>query len=140
AGLTGSMPRTTGWPRAGDLFHAAMTRGKVPNPSKGYGPVKLGPLLGFMWFGALHGRLRTPKLHEVATFRRRGATLDVPGSPQVILAPGHTPGSAALHVASLGPLFIGDAFATHGVTTGAPGVSGAGSVNGLHKLALKPNA
>jgi glyoxylase-like metal-dependent hydrolase (beta-lactamase superfamily II) len=31
------------------------------------------------------------------------------------------PGSAALHVASLGALFVGDAFATYAVTTGARG-------------------
>jgi glyoxylase-like metal-dependent hydrolase (beta-lactamase superfamily II) len=99
---------------------AALARGEVPNPAKGYGPVKLGPLLGFLWFSALHGGLRTPKLHQVATFGD-GATLDVPGSPRVILTPGHTPGSAALHVASLGALFVGDAFATYAVTTGARG-------------------
>ena len=29
---------------------AALARGEVPNPAKGYGPVKLGPLLGFLWF------------------------------------------------------------------------------------------
>jgi glyoxylase-like metal-dependent hydrolase (beta-lactamase superfamily II) len=99
---------------------AALARGEVPNPSKGFGPVKLGPLLGFLWFSALHGGLRTPKLQQVATFGD-GATLDVPGSPRVILTPGHTPGSAALHVASLGALFAGDAFATYAVTTGARG-------------------
>ena len=37
------------------------------------------------------------------------------------MTPGHTPGSAALHVASLGALFVGDAFATYAVTTGARG-------------------
>jgi glyoxylase-like metal-dependent hydrolase (beta-lactamase superfamily II) len=99
---------------------AALARGEVPNPAKGYGPIKLGPLLGFMWFSLLHGGLRTPKLQQVATFGD-GATLDVPGSPRVILTPGHTPGSAALHVASLGSLFVGDAFATYAVTTGARG-------------------
>jgi glyoxylase-like metal-dependent hydrolase (beta-lactamase superfamily II) len=45
----------------------------------------------------------------------------MPGSPRVILTPGHTPGSAALHVASLGTLFAGDAFATYAVTTGKRG-------------------
>ena len=50
-----------------------------------------------------------------------GATLDVPGSPRVILLPGHTPGSAALHVPDRGCLFIGDAIATVAVTTGATG-------------------
>jgi glyoxylase-like metal-dependent hydrolase (beta-lactamase superfamily II) len=99
---------------------AALARGEVPNPSKGFGPTKLGPLLGFLWFTILRGGLRTPKLHEVATFGD-GATLDVPGSPRVILTPGHTPGSAALHVPSLGALFVGDAFATYAVTTGARG-------------------
>jgi glyoxylase-like metal-dependent hydrolase (beta-lactamase superfamily II) len=49
------------------------------------------------------------------------ATLDVPGSPRVILTPGHTPGSAALHFPSLDALFVGDAFAMYGVTTGARG-------------------
>src|SRR6266498_5744883 len=99
---------------------AALARGEVPNPSKGFGPIKLGPLLGFLWFTILRGGLRTPKLQQVATFGD-GATLDVPGSPRVILTPGHTPGSAALHVASLGALFVGDAFATYAVTTGTRG-------------------
>ncbi len=99
---------------------AALALGEVPNPSKGYGPWKAGPLLGFLWFTILRGGLRTPKLREVATFGD-GATLDVPGSPRVILTPGHTPGSAALHVPSLGALFVGDAFATYAVTTGVRG-------------------
>ena len=98
----------------------ALARGEVPNPAKGFGPTKLGPLLGFLWFSMLRGGLRTPKLHEVATFGD-GATLDVPGSPRVILTPGHTPGSAALHVPSRDVLFVGDALATYAVTTGARG-------------------
>jgi glyoxylase-like metal-dependent hydrolase (beta-lactamase superfamily II) len=99
---------------------AALARGEVPNPAKGYGHIRLRPLLGFLWFTLVRSGLRTPKLHEVATFGD-GATLDVPGSPQVILTPGHTPGSAALHVPSLGALFVGDAFATYSVTTGVRG-------------------
>jgi glyoxylase-like metal-dependent hydrolase (beta-lactamase superfamily II) len=99
---------------------AALARAEVPNPAKGLGPTKLRPLLGFLWFSALRGGLRTPKLQEVATFGD-GATLDVPGTPRVILTPGHTPGSAALHVASLDALFVGDALATYAVTTGARG-------------------
>jgi len=73
-----------------------------------------------LWFTLMHGGLRTPKLQQVASFGD-GATLDVPGSPRVTLTPGHTPGSAALHFASLGALFVGDAFATYAVTTGARG-------------------
>ena len=56
---------------------AALARGEVPNPAKGYGPIKLGPLLGFLWFTLRWGGLRVPKLQEVATFGD-GATLDVP--------------------------------------------------------------
>jgi glyoxylase-like metal-dependent hydrolase (beta-lactamase superfamily II) len=99
---------------------AALARAEVPNPAKGTGPIKLRPFLGFLWFSAPRGGLRTPKLQEVATFGD-GATLDVPGAPRVILTPGHTPGSAALHVASLDALFVGDALATYAVTTGARG-------------------
>jgi glyoxylase-like metal-dependent hydrolase (beta-lactamase superfamily II) len=99
---------------------AALARGQVPNPAKGLGPFKLAPLLGFLWFTLLHGGLRLPHLHEVATFGD-GATLDVPGSPRVILVPGHTLGSAALHVASREALFVGDALATYAVTTGERG-------------------
>ncbi len=119
-GFAERLRRDRGIPVSVHELDAALARGEVPNPSKGFGPTKLGPLLGFLWFTILRGGLRTPKLHEVATFGD-GATLDVPGSPRVILTPGHTPGSAALHVPSLGALFIGDAFATYAVTTGARG-------------------
>jgi glyoxylase-like metal-dependent hydrolase (beta-lactamase superfamily II) len=99
---------------------AALARGEVPNPAKGLGPIRPGPLLAFFWYGARHGGLRVTPLTEVATFGD-GATLDVPGSPRVVLVPGHTPGSAALHVPQLGALFVGDALATLAVTTGATG-------------------
>lgn len=99
---------------------AALARGEVPNPAKGMGPTRLGPLLGFLWFSLRRGGLRRPVVREVATFGD-GATLDVPGSPKVILVPGHTPGSAALHVPSVGALFVGDAFSTYAVTTGERG-------------------
>ena len=99
---------------------STLARGEVPNPSKGYGPIKLSPFIGFLWFTIVRGGLRTHHLHEVSTFGD-GATLDVPGSPRVILTPGHTPGSAVLHFSSHNALLIGDAFATYAVTTGARG-------------------
>jgi len=98
---------------------AALARGEVPNPAKA-GPTRLVPLLRFLWFGITHGALRTTNLTEIATYGD-GATLDVPGSPRVILVPGHTPGSAALHVASHDALFAGDTLATIAVTTGETG-------------------
>jgi glyoxylase-like metal-dependent hydrolase (beta-lactamase superfamily II) len=99
---------------------AALARGEVANPARGMGPVRLRPLLSFLVFGALKGALRTPRLGEVGTYAD-GATLDVPGAPRVTLVPGHTPGSAALHVPSHDALFVGDALATLAVTTGATG-------------------
>lgn len=99
---------------------AALARGEVPNPSKGYGRTKIAPLLGFIWYSLLRGGLRTKHVGVVSTFGD-GATLDVPGTPRVILTPGHTPGSAVLHFASLGALLVGDAFATYAVTTGNRG-------------------
>ena len=99
---------------------AALARGEVPNPAKGTGPVRFGPLIGFFWFSLLHGGLRTRSIEEVAEYGD-GATLDVPGSPRVILLPGHTPGNAALHIPALDALFIGDGLATYAVTTGRRG-------------------
>jgi glyoxylase-like metal-dependent hydrolase (beta-lactamase superfamily II) len=99
---------------------AALARGEVPNPAKGLGPSRLGPLLGFLWFSLLRGGLRRPIVAEVATFGD-GATLDLPGSPRVIVVPGHTPGSAALLCAELDALFVGDALCTYAVTTGRRG-------------------
>jgi glyoxylase-like metal-dependent hydrolase (beta-lactamase superfamily II) len=108
------------WPVSVHELDAALARGEAPNPAKGGGPMKIGALLSFLWFGVRHGALRTPNPKEVATFGD-GATLDVPGAPRVILVPGHTPGSAALHVPSHDALFVGDALATRAVTTGATG-------------------
>lgn len=99
---------------------AALARGEVPNPSKGMGPVRPVALLQFLLFGLRNGLLRIPPIREVATFGD-GATLDVPGAPRVIHLPGHTPGSAALHFAGHDALLVGDAIATHSVTTGAQG-------------------
>ena len=112
--------RERGWPVSVHELDAALARGEVKNPAKGGGPVKLGAILSFLWWGALHGALRTTSLREVATYGD-GATLDVPGSPRVILVPGHTPGSAALHFAGHDAALVGDAMATYAVTTGARG-------------------
>src|ERR1700749_5144271 len=83
-GFAERLRRERGVPVSVHEADAALARGEVPNPSKGFGPVQLGALLGFLWFSALHGGLRTPKLQQVATFGD-GAPLDVPGSPRVIL-------------------------------------------------------
>lgn len=111
--------RERGWPVSVHELDAALARGEVPNPAK-TGPTRLVPLVRFIWFGLTHGALRTPSLTEVSTYGD-GATLDVPGAPRVILVPGHTPGSAALHVPSHDALFAGDTLSTVAVTTGETG-------------------
>lgn len=111
--------RERGWPVSIHEADAALARGEVPNPAKG-GRIKVGPLASFMWWALRHGGLRTTHLGEVATFGD-GATLDVPGSPRVILVPGHTPGSAAIHVPDHDALLVGDALSTLAVTTGERG-------------------
>jgi glyoxylase-like metal-dependent hydrolase (beta-lactamase superfamily II) len=101
-------------------FDAALARGEVPNPAKGLGPTRIRPLLEFLVYTARRGGLRVTHLSEVATFGD-GVTLDVPGAPRILLVPGHTPGSVALHVPGRDALFVGDAFVTRAVTTGATG-------------------
>jgi glyoxylase-like metal-dependent hydrolase (beta-lactamase superfamily II) len=111
--------RERGWPVEVHEADAALARGEVPNPARN-GRVRAGPMASFLWWALRHGGLRTAHLGEVATFGD-GATLDVPGSPRVVLVPGHTPGSAALHAAGPEALFVGDAMCTRSVTTGDRG-------------------
>jgi glyoxylase-like metal-dependent hydrolase (beta-lactamase superfamily II) len=97
----------------------ALAKQQVPNPAQ-QGKSRSGPMVTFMWWAIRHGLMRVPALTEVATFGD-GATLDVPGAPRVVLVPGHTPGSAALHLPGHDALFVGDALATYAVTTGERG-------------------
>ena len=76
--------------------------------------------LRFISFALSKGMLRATPIAEVATFGD-GATLDVPGAPRVIHVPGHSEGSAALHIPAQGVLFVGDAFATLNVLSGKTG-------------------
>jgi glyoxylase-like metal-dependent hydrolase (beta-lactamase superfamily II) len=94
---------------------------KAPRDRTTKGPrPRVGGMLRFLAYAIRKGLLRVPPLTEVATFGD-GATLDVPGAPRVILVPGHTAGSAALHLPERGIVFVGDAFATLSALTGARG-------------------
>lgn len=99
---------------------AALARGEAPNAARIGGPLRPGSILGFLLLAARFGMLRVPKIREVSTFGD-GATLDVPGAPRVIHAPGHTPGSAALHFPAHDALFAGDVLNTYAVTSGRHG-------------------
>jgi glyoxylase-like metal-dependent hydrolase (beta-lactamase superfamily II) len=84
------------------------------------------PYLWHPWYAAymLHllakGVTRTPgiaQLDELAD----GEVLDVPGSPRVLHAPGHTAGSCALFLEDRSLLFTGDALVTLDMTRGRTG-------------------
>jgi glyoxylase-like metal-dependent hydrolase (beta-lactamase superfamily II) len=93
---------------------------KVKKPNSGWGPVKPGPLAGFLWCSARHGGLRIPPAEHLQTMTD-GDVLDVPGSPRIIHTPGHTPGSVTVHVPTVDAVFIGDGMTTRNVLTGATG-------------------
>jgi glyoxylase-like metal-dependent hydrolase (beta-lactamase superfamily II) len=57
------------------------------------------------------GAFRTPPVAAVSELRG-GTTLDLPGRPQVIEVPGHTPGSVAFHLPAQGAVLTGDALVT----------------------------
>jgi glyoxylase-like metal-dependent hydrolase (beta-lactamase superfamily II) len=100
---------------------APLALGTGKEGAKPMGAVRLGPLLDFLWYAVRHGGLRPPPRLQLAATFEDGATLDVPGAPRVVHLPGHTAGSAALHVPGADALFIGDAIATYAVTNGARG-------------------
>jgi glyoxylase-like metal-dependent hydrolase (beta-lactamase superfamily II) len=93
---------------------------KVKKPNSGWGPVKMKPLAGFLWYSARRGGLRirpAEGLQPVAG----GEVLDVPGAPRIIHTPGHTPGSVSVHIPAVDALFLGDTMTTRNVLTGATG-------------------
>ena len=93
---------------------------KVKKPNSGWGPVKIGPLAGFLWYSTLNGGLRIPPVEDLLPVED-GQVLDVPGKPRIIHVPGHTPGSIAVHVPAVDAVFIGDTMTTRNVLTGVTG-------------------
>ncbi|MDT4932299.1 MAG: hypothetical protein QOK11_191 [Pseudonocardiales bacterium] len=119
-GFAERLRRERGIPVYVHELDAPRARGEVKKPPFGWGPARIGPLVRFLAYSAWRGGSRTTFLSEVVTFVD-GEVLDVPGSPRVIHLPGHTPGSAALHVPSIDAIFMGDAFTTRSVLTGETG-------------------
>ena len=119
-GFAERIRRERGVPISVHEADAKMARGEIkPRNQKmlGVSPV---PLLRFIAFALSRGMLGATPIAEVGTFGD-GTTLDVPGSPRVIHLPGHSEGSAALHVRTRDALFVGDAFCTLNVISGATG-------------------
>jgi glyoxylase-like metal-dependent hydrolase (beta-lactamase superfamily II) len=69
---------------------------------------------------ARRGATRIVPVREVATFAD-GETLELPGRPRALHAPGHTPGSAALLLEERRVLLTGDVVATRNPLTGRVG-------------------
>ncbi len=119
-GFANRLHQETGIPVHVGAADVARARGEVGKPSSGWGPMKLGPFLGFMAYGLRKGGLRTKPVVDPTPIDGE-ATLDLPGSPHVIPLPGHTPGSVGVHVPLVGALFMGDAMTTRSVLTGEVG-------------------
>lgn len=111
--------------RAGVSVHvhdldAALARGEASNQIRLVGPYRPLPILRFLAFAIRGGMFRALKVREVSTFAD-GRMLDLPGSPQVVHVPGHTPGTAALHFPAHDAVFVGDAMTTYSATSGRRG-------------------
>lgn len=93
---------------------------QVKKPNSGWGPVKIRPLAGFLWYSARRGGLQAKPAADLQLLGD-GDVLDVPGSPRIVHVPGHTPGSIAVHVPAVDAVFLGDALTTRNVLTGVTG-------------------
>jgi glyoxylase-like metal-dependent hydrolase (beta-lactamase superfamily II) len=119
-GFAGQLYRDKGIPAYLHPADDARARLEVKKPNSGWGPVKAGPLIGFLWYSAREGGLRSRPAGGLQPVDD-GQVLDVPGTPRIIHVPGHTPGSVAVHVPAVDALFIGDTMTTRNVLTGATG-------------------
>lgn len=99
---------------------AAQARGEVKKKNPPWGEVKIGPLLSFLWYAGRRGGLSVTPVGQVTTVSD-GEVLDLPGDPQIIHTPGHSPGSIAVYSAPVDALFVGDAMTTRHVLTGREG-------------------
>jgi glyoxylase-like metal-dependent hydrolase (beta-lactamase superfamily II) len=70
---------------------------------------------------ARHRAFTAPKVPHVRTFSADQQLAEVPGRPQAVILPGHTPGSTAYLFADRGLLFTGDALVTYDGLTGYTG-------------------
>jgi glyoxylase-like metal-dependent hydrolase (beta-lactamase superfamily II) len=98
---------------------AARARGEETSKPE-WGGMRLGATARFLWYALRKNGLRTTPLTEVVTIRS-GDVLDLPGAPEIIGLPGHSPGSIAIHVPSVDAVFVGDGLTTRHVLTGSEG-------------------
>jgi glyoxylase-like metal-dependent hydrolase (beta-lactamase superfamily II) len=75
----------------------------------------------FFTYALGKGGAKTEYLTEVRTLEGGERLADLPGSPEIIGMPGHSPGSIAVHSAELDAVCVGDALTTRHVLTGRRG-------------------
>lgn len=97
---------------------SSVTTGETAKPDGGMGAYlfKMQMYKTMMSLGS-RGASKIIPVHEVSTFSD-GETLDVPGHPKIIHAPGHTAGSCALLLEDRDSLFAGDVLSTWNPLTG----------------------
>lgn len=98
---------------------AARARGEVKGSGSG-GAWRIGAALGFFAYALGKGGARSAPIREVHTVVD-GDVLDLPGAPEIIGLPGHSPGSVAVRVPAVDAIFLGDAVTTRNVLTGRTG-------------------
>jgi len=91
-----------------------------PKPSGAKQRMRPGALLGFAAYSLRKGGARPVWLKEVVEVHD-GDTLDLPGAPQIIGLPGHSPGSIAVWIPAVDAVFVGDGLTTRHVLTGEVG-------------------
>lgn len=89
-------------------------------PKTPFGPMRIGPTLGFLGYSISKNGLRTRHVAEVTEIGD-GDVLDLPGAPVIIGMPGHSPGSVGVHIPAADAVFVGDALTTRHVLTGRTG-------------------
>lgn len=109
----------TGVPVFVHAADAARARGG-DKPKTAMPRMRLGPTARFFAYGLRKGAVRTKPLASVVELTD-GDVLDLPGAPQIIGLPGHSPGSIAVFSPTARALFVGDALTTRHVTTGVRG-------------------
>jgi glyoxylase-like metal-dependent hydrolase (beta-lactamase superfamily II) len=99
---------------------APLARGETRKQNPPWGRLRIKTTLGFLWYALRRGGLKAHPVREVIGLSGDGS-LQLPGHPEIIHIPGHSPGSIAIHVPSVKALFVGDALTTRHVLTGIEG-------------------
>lgn len=98
---------------------AARAKGGA-KPANAKQPIKITPLLSFLFYSLRKGGMRTAWPTDVVEVHD-GDTLDLPGAPRIIALPGHSAGSIGVHIPAADAVFVGDALTTRHVLTGRVG-------------------